>query len=199
MPRSREGWHQGMSQPRPAAGSSTAGKIIPQASRRDQAGEPPAVQRVNDKPASRGTVRNCTPRLRDGSGDGRAGSGWFRCLDKGAATALRPDAVWVARAWLRAEIQRSVHARVSLQYHRTSPHAVPPSGTIWCCCKRIPQSQHETTAGRRAAKPPADGVRISSTMTASPPGDRRDPRSRPEDKQRPTRSRSWLDNRWLEC
>jgi hypothetical protein len=54
-----------------------------------------------------------------------------------------------------------------------SLQALPPSGTIWLCCNPIPHSQHETTVARRTAKPSADGMRASS--------------------------RSWLDNRWLEC
>jgi hypothetical protein len=115
-------------------------------------------------------VRNCTPRFRDGSRGGRAGSGWLSCLDRGAAAALRPDAAPVACAWRRAEVQRSVHARVSRQYHRMSPHAPPPSGTIWFCRRRIPHSQHETTAARCAAKPSADGVPVSLAMTTSPSG-----------------------------
>lgn len=136
------------------------------------------------------TVRHRAPRSRDGSedgraGDGRAGGGWLRCLDKEAATAPRPGEAPAARASRRAVVQRSVHARVSRQYHRTSLQALPPSATIWLCCRRVPHSQHETTAARRAAKPPADGVRTWSAMIASPPGPRRDPRSRPEDKRQP--------------
>src|SRR5262249_42564640 len=92
-----------------------------------------------------------------------------------AAPAARPAAASAARAWRRAEVQRSVHARASLQYHRTSPHASPPSGTIWARCRWIPHIQHEKTAARRAAKPSAEGARVSSAMTASPPGERRDP------------------------
>jgi hypothetical protein len=80
-----------------------------------------------------------------------------------------------------------------------SAQAPPPSGTIWFCCRRIPHIQHETTAGRRAAKPAAAGARSSSAMIASPPGDRRDRGLRLEDEQQPTQSRGWLDNRWLAC
>jgi hypothetical protein len=80
-----------------------------------------------------------------------------------------------------------------------SPQALPPSGTIWDCCKPIPHSQHDTTAARRAAGPAADGVRVWSAMTASPPGDRRDPRSRPKISRGQPGLASWLDNRWLEC
>jgi hypothetical protein len=60
----------------------------------------------------------------------------------GAASAARP--------WRRAEVQRSVQARVSLQYHRRSSQALPPSGAIWFWCRLMPHSQHETTAARRA-------------------------------------------------
>jgi hypothetical protein len=120
-------------------------------------------------------------------------------LPEEGAVARRSGAALAARSWRRAEVQRSVHAGVSLQYQRMSPQALPPSGTIRLCCRRIPHIQHETTAGRRAAKPPAEGARSSSAMTGSPPGDRRDPGLRLEDEQRPARSRSWLDNRWLAC
>jgi hypothetical protein len=51
-----------------------------------------------------------------------------------------------------------------------SLQALPPSATIWLSCRWVPHSQHETMAGRRAAKPSADGVRIWSAMIASPPG-----------------------------
>jgi hypothetical protein len=80
-----------------------------------------------------------------------------------------------------------------------SLQALPPSATIWLCCNPIPHSQHETPVARRAAKPSAGGMRASSAMIASPPGACRDPGSRPEDRQQQARSRSWLDNRWLEC
>jgi hypothetical protein len=80
-----------------------------------------------------------------------------------------------------------------------SLQASPPSGTIWLCCNPIPHSQHGTTVARRAVKPSADGMRASSAMIASPPGARRDPGSRSEDSQQHSRSRSWLDNRWLKC
>ena len=115
---------------------------------------------------------------------------------EGAAVTRRSGAALAARSSRRAEVQRSVHAGVSLQYYRMSPQAVPPSGIIRLCCRRIPHIQHETTTGRRAAKPPAEGARSSSAMTGSPPGDRRDPGLGLEDEQRPARSRSWLDNRW---
>jgi hypothetical protein len=62
-----------------------------------------------------------------------------------------------ARLWDCAEVQRSVQARVSLQYHRRSEQAWPPSGTIWFWCRRMPHSQHETRAARRARGEP--GVR----------------------------------------
>jgi hypothetical protein len=83
--------------------------------------------------------------------------------------ALRPEAAPAARASRRLEVQRSVHARVSWQYHRMSPQAWPPSGTIWFGCSRIPHIQHETTAGPRAAKPAAEGARSSSAIIALPP------------------------------
>ena len=38
-------------------------------------------------------------------------------------------AVWLITG--RAEVQRSVQAQVSWQYHRMSRQALPPSGTIW--------------------------------------------------------------------
>src|SRR5215472_8969861 len=82
--------------------------------------------------------------------------------------ALRPEAAPAARASRRLEVQRSVQARVSWQYHRMSPQAWPPSGTIWFGCRRIPHIQHETTAGPRAAKP-AEGARSSSAIIAPPP------------------------------
>jgi hypothetical protein len=119
---------------------------------------------------------------------GRVGSGRLRCLDNEAATAPRPGAAPAARAWCGGEVQRSVHAWVSRQYHRTSLQALPPSGTIWLRCRLIPHIQHETTVTRRAAKPSEGGVRVSSAMTASPPDACRDPRSRPEDQQQPARS-----------
>lgn len=55
-----------------------------------------------------------------------------------------------ASLWRWAENPRSVQARMSLQYHRRSGQALPPSGTIWFWCRRMPHSQHETTAVRRA-------------------------------------------------
>src|SRR5215469_219471 len=94
--------------------------------------------------------------------------------------ALRPEATPAVRASRWAEVQRSVHAGVSLQYHLTSLHALPPSGNIWLCCRWIPHIQHATTAGRRAATPAAEGARCSSAMIASPPGGRRDPGSGPK-------------------
>jgi hypothetical protein len=46
-----------------------------------------------------------------------------------------------ARFWRRAEIQRSVHASGSLQYHRMSSHAAPPSASIWLLYWRMPHIQ----------------------------------------------------------
>jgi len=64
--------------------------------------------------------------------------------------AIPGAAASAASLWRRAENPRSVQARMSLQYHRMSRQALPPSGTIWFWCRRMPHSQHETTAVRRA-------------------------------------------------
>jgi hypothetical protein len=94
------------------------------------------------------------------------------------------------------EVHRSVHARTSLQNQRTSVHAPPPSGTIWFLCRSIPHSQQETTAARRAAIPSAAGVLIVSAMPRSPPGYLVcDPYRLAQE----PRSRSWLDNCWLDA
>jgi hypothetical protein len=55
-----------------------------------------------------------------------------------------------------------------------SAQALPPSGTIWLACLRMPHNQHETMMSRRALRAAAEGGCISSAMTGSPPGYRRE-------------------------
>ncbi len=64
--------------------------------------------------------------------------------------ALLPAVAPAPGRWYGSVVQRSVHALVSLQYHRTSSHALPPSGSIWYWDSRVPHSQHETTSGASA-------------------------------------------------
>jgi hypothetical protein len=84
---------------------------------------------------------------------------------------LPGGAASAARLLRWAEVQRSVQARVSLQYHRRSRQALSPSGTIWFWCRRMPHSQHETTAARRASgEPGGRSVGSRSFILVTVPG-----------------------------
>ena len=51
--------------------------------------------------------------------------------------------------WPRRAVQRSVHPRVSWQYHRTSAHAPPPSATMLLVGSRVPHIQQDWMAAGR--------------------------------------------------
>jgi len=75
-----------------------------------------------------------------------------------------------------AGLRSSVRYRpeCSLQYHRRSRQALSPSGTIWFWCRRMPHSQHETTAARRArGEPGGRSVGSRSLIVVTVPGLRR--------------------------
>jgi len=72
---------------------------------------------------------------------GRATSGCVGCSPGvlGASALPWPTAAGLAER----QVQRSVHAHVSLQYQRRSGQAPPPSATIWSAGNRMPHIQQD--------------------------------------------------------
>ena len=87
-------------------------------------------------------------------------------VGRGSATAGRR----MAGRRAEGEVQRRVHAHMSLQYQRTSWQALPPSATIWLAGKRMPHIQHDLTWADAAPNRAGSSRLVMTCSPRSPTG-----------------------------